>query len=508
MRMLWQRIGLVGLGCGLGLGLAELGLQVGSLVVWWQASGDEAADATGDARVLCVGDSFTYGVGAGREDSYPAQLQQVLDEEGGGDRWSVINAGFPGRNSAELLQRLPALLREHDPQYVCVLVGTNDQWSRSEWELAIPALDAEGPEDGWQLRFRLGRLVQVVRPELEQRWRWYTRDRDAKRQRSEAAAEVWQKLDELARRVNQGEDLLRIRDELDRLEACVREDADDRTLDLFFGLLVRCCTPEEIIPRVEATIEEVGPRANLACVMARSLSDAGRDEEAEEWVVRAREAAVLKGERAAAERTRFLLCLRRRDYEQCIAAARAVLTITEEPRDAGNLLRKVAMRADGVPALQADRESLDEEGREDPGSIWRILIDNALRAAVPGTGDPTSPPHPSLDDTELSRELIENLRAVFRLIEEAGALPLCQTYPRDHPHRVVDRLLARAATDAQVCLLDHSTVLGPLLRVEGRRAYLSADGHCNARGYLVMAMNVAERLLQLNQARPRATTGD
>lgn len=57
--------------------------------------GPEAgAKAPGTFRVLTLGDSFTFGVGARQEETYPAQLQSILRSRG--VRAEVLNAGAPG----------------------------------------------------------------------------------------------------------------------------------------------------------------------------------------------------------------------------------------------------------------------------------------------------------------------------------------------------------------------------------------------------------------------------
>ena len=49
---------------------------------------------TGTFRVLALGDSFTFGVGASQEESYPARLQEILRSRGTDAQ--VLNAGAPG----------------------------------------------------------------------------------------------------------------------------------------------------------------------------------------------------------------------------------------------------------------------------------------------------------------------------------------------------------------------------------------------------------------------------
>ncbi len=52
-------------------------------------------------RILCLGDSHTYGIGAPRGYSYPDQLEYFLHQHYGKDRASVINAGVPGSSSSD-----------------------------------------------------------------------------------------------------------------------------------------------------------------------------------------------------------------------------------------------------------------------------------------------------------------------------------------------------------------------------------------------------------------------
>ena len=118
------RIRLILLGLLMGLLATELALQLLALVVWSQRDPGEVA---GDGPVvLCVGDSFTYGMGStGPESTYPARtavhLERLL-----GHPVTVVNGGWAGRNSRHVLLNLPGQLRTFAPAVVCILVGVND----------------------------------------------------------------------------------------------------------------------------------------------------------------------------------------------------------------------------------------------------------------------------------------------------------------------------------------------------------------------------------------------
>lgn len=86
----------------------------------------------GEQRVLCVGDSHTYGVHFAKADSYPSRLQAYLDAQLGTGRVSVVPAGRPGASLWQMRDALPDLLARHAPDVVVVLGGINDRWNRSD----------------------------------------------------------------------------------------------------------------------------------------------------------------------------------------------------------------------------------------------------------------------------------------------------------------------------------------------------------------------------------------
>jgi len=70
-------------------------------------------------NIICFGDSLTFGTGAPRDKSYPAQLSEAIG-------WPVINAGIPGDTTARALQRLDRDVLSHDPRMVLITLGGND----------------------------------------------------------------------------------------------------------------------------------------------------------------------------------------------------------------------------------------------------------------------------------------------------------------------------------------------------------------------------------------------
>lgn len=74
--------------------------------------------------VLCVGNCYTAGVGAPEGESYPENLQRILDKHYPGKNYKVVNRGRPGRNSAQILAALNRDILETDPDLVIVRAGS------------------------------------------------------------------------------------------------------------------------------------------------------------------------------------------------------------------------------------------------------------------------------------------------------------------------------------------------------------------------------------------------
>ncbi len=86
-----------------------------------------AASAPGARRetILTIGDSFTFGWDVADDETYPAQLQVILDARVPG-RFAVINGGMPGCTSFQAARLLRRWMPLFHPAVVVALLGRND----------------------------------------------------------------------------------------------------------------------------------------------------------------------------------------------------------------------------------------------------------------------------------------------------------------------------------------------------------------------------------------------
>lgn len=74
-------------------------------------------------RILCLGESTTM---FGGDDSYPRQLERILNAKSKTKKFHVINKGMPGANSAVIVSNIRDYLETYKPKIAVVMMGVND----------------------------------------------------------------------------------------------------------------------------------------------------------------------------------------------------------------------------------------------------------------------------------------------------------------------------------------------------------------------------------------------
>ena len=168
-----SRLALIPLGALLGLLALEAMLQVGALALRASGTAAPAHWLTGNRRVLCLGDSNTYGLYlSDRTQAYPQTFEKLWNDGGGAPRVEVLNLGYPGTNSSRLRRDLPRMLDTFAPDVVVIMVGSNDYWTAPvELEpsggLARLLQNAKRASRVYQLAYMLRRALSSDQLEIE-----------------------------------------------------------------------------------------------------------------------------------------------------------------------------------------------------------------------------------------------------------------------------------------------------------------------------------------------------
>ena len=119
-----RRIAFAGLSVILFFGVCELGLRLTGWLLLLHASHQPARAEEGAFRVICLGDSFTWGVGANAgTESYPRVLESLLNSTTPG-RFRVVNVGVPGLSASGILRRMQDYVKR-DVDLFIILAGMN-----------------------------------------------------------------------------------------------------------------------------------------------------------------------------------------------------------------------------------------------------------------------------------------------------------------------------------------------------------------------------------------------
>ncbi len=113
----------------------------------YRAKGQEAQYQA--IKILCFGDSFTYGIGAKAKFSYPVQMQEILNQQKNGKKFNIINLGVPGSNSTQVLKKLKKAVSDLKPEAVIIMCGGNDTWNFDDSNIRL---------DRKLFQFLMGRL--------------------------------------------------------------------------------------------------------------------------------------------------------------------------------------------------------------------------------------------------------------------------------------------------------------------------------------------------------------
>jgi len=142
------------LGGLLALALLEIALRLGggAFLLIQEGRNRRGKCEGGVCRVLCLGESTTA---MGGDDSWPSQLDRILNARAGGAKYAVMNRGIPGSHSSIIMARVEEDLAECRPHIVVAMMGANDR------EGAVP-FDGKPSEGGVIERLKTGKLVRLL----------------------------------------------------------------------------------------------------------------------------------------------------------------------------------------------------------------------------------------------------------------------------------------------------------------------------------------------------------
>jgi lysophospholipase L1-like esterase len=118
----------------------------------------------GGIRIVCLGESSTEGLGVPRQESYPSQLQALLEARYH-RRFDVIVPPHVGQNTSQVADRVEEYVDEYHPKLIIIMVGVNNEWALRDSHIGrfLSGSDAQS----WSVKAQLAldgvRLFRVAR---------------------------------------------------------------------------------------------------------------------------------------------------------------------------------------------------------------------------------------------------------------------------------------------------------------------------------------------------------
>lgn len=454
--------------CLVAVVLLESILQACAFALWLKHRNGNvvvADDPAAGNTVLCLGDSYTFGMGASSpRGSYPAQLEQKL-KHALGSGWVVVNGGWPSRNSRELLEGLDALLAKHRPRVVCIVVGLNDHWSQPE-RLALPPLEGRPSAvlpKGFRWRWRTRRLFQILGTAFGG-------------SQAEAGANPDDHLNQLRESLARG-DRERARDQLEWLIEAHRDNPARWVAEALTEGLQAIGRENEALDFATGQLELYPESSRLWLTVARLSASAGDHGRARKAIDTALELApVRKGARAFLWRTRA-----------------GIYGDTDHDIVADSLIRAWLDDGDEVQArqwFQVHRIRLDEISLRDRCRVLGLSDSDSSRVLAiyeDAVGE---------DNAELVlATLAAHVRQAVERIRAHGAEPLLGSYPWDGAFG--SKTLAALAAELDVSWVPVFKRFESAREAEPGVELFVHDGHCNDAGYDLMAKAFAQEIVRL-----------
>ena len=161
-----QKIFLLGAGVLCALIFLEMILRAGGFIFSWRqdfTNQKALSENHEEFRILCIGESTTA---LGMDNSYPSQLEEILNHQGINKRFKVINKGLIAKTSVDILAQLESNLNIYKPDLVVSMIGINDPYFvstliKKTWLIAA---------DSFLEEFRVYKLFKLLGKHISHKW--------------------------------------------------------------------------------------------------------------------------------------------------------------------------------------------------------------------------------------------------------------------------------------------------------------------------------------------------
>ncbi|MFC1514900.1 tetratricopeptide repeat protein [Candidatus Omnitrophota bacterium] len=416
--------------------------------------------ANSDYTILCEGASYTRGLGAPEGMDYGSQLEDLLNSNDKRKKITVINKGVAGQNTTQLLKKLQRDIDAVKPDLVILLVGGANKWNTQGYSSFIKSNKLVRSLGNLLYRIHIYKLVKVFLSDI----------RDKK---SAIGVDGYARVEE----VRHGE--RRIRKIIKQPKKWTKVGSNDSGYCYDIGLFYfqqRDC--EEAIKWFERGIKINPKDAKNYCGIADTYRVLGKYSEAAK---RLEEGIKMDPSYSKTYFDMSYLYSWQGEWEEAMGWLERGLEL-----DDGHIYKEYPFYyRQLIYKLYKALEKDEKAGRK--LTALKEEIDGSLR---------NLPKRPN-GKKIISEWAESDLKTIIKICQAQGVKIILQTYPRNNE---VNEAIRNVAKECSVPLVDNYESFSELWD----KGYDLGDyfelpdgsGHCNAKGYGVMAMNVYDAIVE------------
>lgn len=393
--------------------------------------------------ILCIGDSFVWGHGADSAHSYPRQLEKLL-----GEKFRVINAGVSGQNTSQLLNSFESLIDSYNPEMVIILTGSANFWNYEGFDAYL--------RDNGSLNFLRG---YVYRSSIYKLMKLFYSDWRNRLIPQESEEGLHRGLTKMVNEdnANAGWDYLmqgNIQMALSCFEKDTREaDCSPRSYCGIAWIYKGEKKYAEALEYYQKAVESNPSYVDAYAYAGECCEYQGKNKEAIEWYKR--------GILAKPEAEENF------NYGKIVKAV-----IDSNEKDSQN---------DVLLFLKDIALTLPKRNRLICSSI-KIMEENIKRSS----------------ESAVERWIEKDIMKIVKMSSGKNSAVILMNYPGEF--KQLNGLLRNVAQQLSVPFVDIHNSFSLLAKHGDMTAYFVPDGHCNARGYGVIAEEIYKKMLQIGAA--------
>jgi tetratricopeptide (TPR) repeat protein len=441
--------------------------------------------------ILCLGDSWTYGIGAAYGKDYPSQLQAMLDSASIKQKFKVINRGRGAHNTTQILEELTNTLEKNiKPELVIFLGGEANEWNYWGYNAYIKGNSPSSAINDYLYRIRVYKLARLLFKNVNEKIRGEL-SAGILHNSSFANTDINHSLqingDNLKKedKQNIGRDGISYRDPY-RVGVFCRS---NRQYDEAIGSFKKCLG---INPNAVECYAGIGG----------VYTDQQQYTEAIKWL---RKGIAVNPNAAECYAGIGWVYKEQGRYAEAIKWFKKGIAVN--PKSAGcyegiGFVYKVQYRYDEAIAWFKKGIALDPGYGHIVAACCSILKDEDKKEFLKELSKDRRLPQGFINmlevsnkinlNSEINRWKTHDIEEIIRICRENKIKIMLLDYPK--PCAMND-ILRNIAKNNSALFLDNDEIFRQLWNSgEKRGDYYSADGHCNARGYAMMAKNIFDRI--------------